>query len=91
MFVDNSHRLVTNSDATVVLLELLPRLPGGVLVGIHDIVLPHDYPPGWNERFYSEQYSLAAFDLGGHMGYRIELAAYYCNHDAELAATLAPL
>ena len=91
VFMDNSHRLFTNSDATVVFLELLPRLPAGVLVGIHDIYLPSDYPPDWNDRFYSEQYALASFLLGGHAGFEIELPAYYASSDATLAAELAPL
>ena len=91
VFVDNSHRLFTNSDATVVFLELLPRLPAGVLVGIHDIYLPQDYPPEWNDRFYSEQYALAAFLLGGHAGFSIELPAFYASTHAELGGVLNPL
>lgn len=55
LFVDNSHRIFTNSDATVVFLDIMPRLKPGVLLGIHDIMLPHDYPPDWTGRFYSEQ------------------------------------
>ena len=36
-----------------------------MLVGIHDIFLPEDYPPQWADRYYSEQYLLAAWLLGG--------------------------
>ena len=60
LMVDNSHRVFTNSDATVVFMDIIPRLRPGVLIGIHDIMLPLDYPPRWNDRFYSEQYVLAA-------------------------------
>ncbi len=92
VFVDNSHRVLQNSDATVVFLELLPRLPAGVLVGLHDIFLPDDYPDEWNDRYYSEQYALATFLLGGHAGFLIELPAFYVSrHDPELAAITAPL
>jgi hypothetical protein len=91
VFVDNSHRLFTNSDATVVFLELLPRLPAGVLVGIHDIFLPYDYPPEWSDRFYSEQYALAAFLLGGHAGFEIELPAFFASTHAQLGGILNPL
>src|SRR5687767_12909869 len=36
VFVDNSHRSFMNSDVTVVMLDILPRLKPGVLVGFHD-------------------------------------------------------
>ena len=65
LFVDNSHRAQMNSDATVVFLDILPRLKPGVLVGFHDIFLPYDYPDTYRNRFYSEQYMLAAWLLGG--------------------------
>ena len=55
-----------NSDATVFFLEILPRLPGGVLVGIHDVFLPYDYPRDYADRYYSEQYLLAAHLIAGN-------------------------
>ena len=64
LFIDNSHRVLQNSDATVMLTEVVPALAPGVLVGIHDIFLPEDYPPQWADRWYSEQYLLAAWLLG---------------------------
>jgi Methyltransferase domain len=59
VFLDGSHRTLMNSDVTVFWLEVLPRLPPGVLVQVHDIYLPDDYPPDWVDRWYSEQYLLA--------------------------------
>lgn len=76
VFIDNSHRVFQNSDVTVAFLELLPRLPPGVLIGFHDIFLPNDYPSHWADRYYSEQYLLAAFLLGGHANTRIFLPAF---------------
>lgn len=63
VFMDGSHRVFMNSDATVFFLDVIPRLPDGVVVGIHDIFLPFDYPPEWANSFYSEQYLLAAYLL----------------------------
>jgi len=91
LFFDGSHRVLGNSDATVFLLEILPSLPAGVLVQIHDICLPSDYPPGWSDRWYSEQYALAAFLLGGGRGTRLLCACAYIGRDPALAATLDPL
>ncbi|MCR9256373.1 MAG: class I SAM-dependent methyltransferase [Alphaproteobacteria bacterium] len=63
--LDGSHRSMKNSDVTVFFLEVLPRLPKGVLVHIHDVFLPDDYPPEWNRRWYNEQYLLATALLFG--------------------------
>jgi hypothetical protein len=62
LFIDNSHRSFMNSDVTVAMLDVLPRLKPGVLVGIHDIFLPFDYFETWAERGYNEQYLLANSD-----------------------------
>ena len=51
LFMDGSHRVFTNSDAVVFFLEILPELKPGIFVHIHDIFLPYDYPPEWNERY----------------------------------------
>jgi Methyltransferase domain len=83
VFMDGSHRVFQNSDATVFVLDVLPQLAPGVLVGIHDITLPHDYPPAWRTRFYSEQYLLAAYLLGG-AGVQIELPCYFAETDPHL-------
>ena len=64
LFFDGSHRVFMNSDVTVFFLDILPRLPAGVHVGVHDIYLPDDYPPEIASRYYSEQYLLAMVLLG---------------------------
>lgn len=79
VFIDNSHRALQNSDATVIFLELLPRLPAGVLVGFHDIFLPDDYPAAWVDRLYGEQYLLAAWLLGGAGGGRVIMPGWYVS------------
>ena len=92
LFVDNSHRVLQNSDATVMFMEVLPSLPAGVHVQFHDIFLPDDYPDAWNDRYYSEQYVLAAFVLGGDAVFRTELPCWYVTHHApDLAAIVTPL
>lgn len=90
VFVDGSHRCFTNSDATVFFLDVLPRLSPGVLVGIHDVYLPYDYPPQWTDRFYSEQYLLAAWLLGGDQ-LDVVFPAAFVSLDAELSRVLEPL
>ncbi len=55
LFIDSSHILMPGSDVDLLLNRVLPRLPSGVLVHIHDIFLPFDYPPAWGWRNYNEQ------------------------------------
>ena len=43
LFINNSHRVLPNSDVVVFFSEVLPRLAPGVIVHIHDAYLPHDY------------------------------------------------
>ena len=71
VFFDGSHRSFPGSDVTLFFLEILPRLPAGTIVHIHDIHLPVDYPRDLGPRFWSEQYLLAAYLLGG--GHRLKV------------------
>jgi Methyltransferase domain len=91
LYVDNSHRCFMNSDATVVFLEILPRLKPGVIVQLHDVTLPYDYPPQWADRFYSEQYLLACYLLARGERFEILLPAYFASHDGPLKRVLEPL
>jgi predicted O-methyltransferase YrrM len=59
VFVDSSHILMPGSDVDLLLNRILPRLPAGVLIHIHDIFLPFDYPPIWGWRNYNEQLGVA--------------------------------
>lgn len=84
LFVDNSHRVLPNSDATVFFLEVLPELKKGVVVHIHDIYIPYDYPQFMCDRFYSEQYALTAFLLANPQHYIPMLPNYFISEDVEL-------
>lgn len=91
LFIDGSHRCFMNSDVTAVFLDVLPRLRPGVLVHIHDVFLPWDYPPGWVERYYSEQYLLAVALLAEGPHLEIVLPNAFAGEDAELRGVLEPL
>lgn len=90
LFVDGTHRLLMNSDVSVLFLDVLPRLAPGVLVQFHDIWLPYDYPARWAQRYYSEQYMLAVLLLHSD-DYEIVLPNRYITDDPELSGVLAPL
>lgn len=64
LFVDTTHTVKIGSEVNRVILEVLPRLAPGVLVHIHDIYLPWEYPREFMEErrfFWNEQYLLQAF------------------------------
>ena len=67
------------------------RLKPGVLVGFDDIYLPDDYPPHWWNRFYSEQYLLAAWLLGGGRGLEIIFPSAFPVADADLSVLVTRL
>lgn len=64
LFLDSSHVLRIGGDVQYEFLELLPNLKPGVIVHVHDIFLPAEYPRKLimkQRRFFSEQYLLQAF------------------------------
>ncbi|MGI8893260.1 MAG: class I SAM-dependent methyltransferase, partial [Bacteroidia bacterium] len=64
LFIDSSHVVATGGDVNFLFLEILPQLPAGVFIHIHDIFFPFDYPEEWviNERWgWNEQYLVHAF------------------------------
>jgi len=64
LFIDSTHVVRYGSDVIYEILEILPSLRSGVLVHVHDIFLPDDYPQIWLKKyrfFWNEQYLLQAF------------------------------
>ncbi len=91
LFIDNSHRCLPNSDATVCFLEILPLLKPGVIVEFHDIYLPWDYPQFMCDRFYSEQYMLAAFLLANPKKYKPIFPAWHISQTPGLTGILSEI
>lgn len=63
LFIDSTHVLREGNDVQFEYLELLPRLPNGVYVHVHDISLPRRYPKVYFDQglYWNEQYLLQAF------------------------------
>ncbi|MDP2730264.1 MAG: class I SAM-dependent methyltransferase [Dehalococcoidales bacterium] len=64
LFIDSSHVARIGSDVNYLFPEVLPRLKPGVIVHVHDIFLPREYPREWVlglRRSWNEQYLLQAF------------------------------
>jgi hypothetical protein len=89
VFLDGSHRAFPGSDVTVFFLDVLPALPPGCIIHIHDIYLPDDYPTDLLPRLWSEQYMLASWLLGGGAGVEIILPCAALCLDPEARTTFA--
>jgi hypothetical protein len=64
LFVDSSHVHKFGSDVEIFFDEVYPKIPAGVLIHIHDIFSPYNYPLHWfvsAKRFWNEQYHLENF------------------------------
>jgi predicted O-methyltransferase YrrM len=63
LFIDSSHDIVTGGDIPYLFLEVLPKLKRGVLIHVHDIFFPFDYPQEWTLEGWdwNEQYLVHAF------------------------------
>jgi hypothetical protein len=64
LFIDSTHVTRCGSDVNFLFLEVLPRLQPGVVVHVHDIFLPDEFPKAWikdHHLFWNEQYLLQAF------------------------------
>jgi hypothetical protein len=64
LFIDSTHVIRPQGDVLTEYLEILPTLNSGVIVHIHDIFSPRDYPAAWvleQLLLWDEQYLLEAF------------------------------
>jgi predicted O-methyltransferase YrrM len=78
-FYDGSHCSKAGSDVNWFFFEILPVLAPGVIIHIHDIFLPNDYPDEWifeRGQTWNEQYLLHAF-LMNNPHYKILIANSY--------------
>jgi predicted O-methyltransferase YrrM len=93
VFIDSTHVCRIGSDVQHELLEVLPRLAPGVLVHLHDIFLPAEYPREWVtrfHRFWNEQYVLQAF-LAFNRAFEVVWGSslMHLRHPDRLAAAIA--
>lgn len=91
LFFDGSHLVHANSDVQWFFMEVLPVLKKGVLVQVHDIYLPYDYPQNMCNRFYAEQYMLATALLVNPGKFDMIAPAFYVSEDKTLKQILQPV
>jgi predicted O-methyltransferase YrrM len=72
LFVDSTHVVKAGSDVVWLFLHVLPRLGPGVVVHVHDVFWPFEYPASWlrQRRDWTEAYLMHAF-LAGNTGWEV--------------------
>ena len=81
LFIDDSHVSKIGSDVNHLLLRILPILKSGVIVHVHDIFIPYEYPEEWIRNlnlFWNEQYVFQAF-LTHNTQFEVLLANYFLS------------
>jgi hypothetical protein len=82
LFIDSSHVIRPQGDVVTEYLDILPILAPGVLVHIHDIFTPRDYPKEWvtdSLLLWNEQYLMEAF-LSENLSWRVIGAVNFLKH-----------
>ena len=94
LFIDSSHVIRSQGDVLFEYFEILPQLASGVLVHIHDIFTPKDYPEDWlinDVRLWNEQYLVEAFLMMNTRFRIIGALNYQWHHHNDLFINQFPL
>lgn len=93
LFIDSSHMIRPQGDVLFEYLQVLPKLRAGVIVHIHDVFTPRDYPKFMicdDNRFWNEQYLMEAL-LTDSRKFEVMAALNYLKyHHFELLRSVCP-
>ena len=83
LFIDSSHMIKPYGDILKIYQEIIPTLKKGVLIHIHDIFTPNNYPLNWlieQNKFWNEQYLVETM-LMNEKKYEILLMLNYLKNN----------
>jgi len=86
VLLESTHRAFTNSDVTVFMIDVLPRLKPGVVIAMSEVHLPWDYPDRFNDRYWNEAYILAAYLIGARERVEPILPTAWITRGAQFAS-----
>lgn len=79
LFIDSSHMLSPGNDCVALYLKVIPALPSGVVVHVHDVFLPYEYPQAWVRDLglaWNEQYLVQTMLVSGQ-GFEVLWPGHY--------------
>lgn len=93
LFVDSSHVSKIGSDVNYLLFDVFPRLKPGVLIHVHDLFWPFEYPRHWVESgiAWNEAYLIRALLTGGTRYRILAFPSYLERFEHDLLAAEVPL
>lgn len=94
LFIDSTHVLRTGSDVCFLLFEIFPLLAQGVIVHIHDMFFPFEYPENWileENRSWNELYAIRAFLTNNKHWNILFFNDYFAKLERNLIETTFPL
>ncbi len=94
LFIDSSHVAKSGSDVVHLYTEVLPRLNPGVVIHVHDIYWPFEYPKQWleNRWAWNETYFLRSLlQNNAHLSIRFFMQYLARRHPDALAAMPFPV
>lgn len=91
LFIDSSHITRPRGDGPYLYCRILPELPAGMLIHVHDVFTPYDYPTCYDHLGWTEQYLLQAL-LSHSPRYRTVMSTHFLSraHKTEMQATFGP-
>ncbi|MEO6413891.1 MAG: class I SAM-dependent methyltransferase [Pedococcus sp.] len=92
LFIDSTHVAKPGSDVLRLYLDVLPRLPAGVIVHVHDIFWPFSYRQEWLDegRDWTEAYLLRALLTDSPSWEILLFNDWLWTQHAEVGETIAP-
>ncbi|MBS9477808.1 class I SAM-dependent methyltransferase [Ancylobacter radicis] len=92
LFIDSSHVVKTGSDVDFAFREVIPRLAPGVVVHIHDILWPFEYPENWLKegRAWNEAYMVRSFLQFNERFEILLFNSFMARHHPEVFAARLP-
>jgi hypothetical protein len=91
LFVDSSHVFKFGSDVQLLFERIYPRLRPGVMIHIHDVFTPYDYPAEWmlsRRQFWNEQYFVESF-LAYNRNFHVETPIHFLVRSGAIDAVLS--
>jgi predicted O-methyltransferase YrrM len=93
LFIDSSHVAKIDSDTLHLAFSVLPALKPGVLVHIHDVLWPFEYPKQWLDegRAWNEAYLVRAFLMYNRLFEMVFFNSFIAAHHRHLLERYMPL
>lgn len=91
LFIDSSHICRSRGDIPFLFCRVIPKLPAGVFVHVHDIFIPYDYPTNYDDECFTEQYLLHCL-LSGSSRYLTILSTHFLSrhHPGPMQQVFSP-